>query len=146
VVELLEGERLDLLDHRQQATLDRQPQSRCRCGRLRDGRLRDQALRPVDPAKPLSAGEGVLAAVQHAMPGVNPYGNNVPQLAQEHYYNKPFFMNFPFGYLTNDANWFEAAGVPFAAYDDAGRRRPHGVRRHRRGCRGAARMDARRSP
>ena len=65
---------------------------------------------------------GVLNAVQHAMPGMtNPYAGNTPQEAKEHYLDKPFFVNFPFGYVAADVNWFEGAGVPFAAYDDNGR-------------------------
>ncbi len=64
----------------------------------------------------------LLNAVQHAMPGMtNPYGGNAPQEAKEHYLDKPFFVNFPFGYVAADVNWFEGAGVPFAAYDDNGR-------------------------
>ncbi len=66
--------------------------------------------------------DGFLSAVQHAMPGMTvPYAGNVPQEAKERYGDKPFFVNFPFGYVAADVNWFEGAGVPFAAYDDNGR-------------------------
>ncbi len=35
-----------------------------------------------------------------------------------------FFTSFPFGYTKNEANWFEAAGIPMTAYDDYGRENP----------------------
>jgi len=71
-------------------------------------------------------GTGIIEAVQHAMPGIdNPYGpgnlGNAPQLVEEHYIDKPFFVGFPFGYVAADVNWYEGAGIPFAAYDDFGR-------------------------
>lgn len=71
-------------------------------------------------------GTGVIDAVQHAMPGIaNPYGadnlGNDPQLVEEHYTNKPFFVDFPFGYVAQGVNWFEGAGIPFSAFDDFGR-------------------------
>ncbi len=67
-------------------------------------------------------GDESLTAVQHAMPGLlNPYGANAPQAVQEHYDDKPFFLDFPFGYVAADVNWFEGAGIPFAAFDDSGR-------------------------
>jgi hypothetical protein len=56
------------------------------------------------------------------MPGLAvPYFLNDPQTVNEHYGDKPFFVNFPFGYVAADVNWYEAAGIPFAAYDDYGR-------------------------
>jgi len=71
---------------------------------------------------------GDLAAAQQDMPGIlRPYYayatvlSNEPQLVHEHLGDKPFFVRFPFGYVANDVNWFEAAGIPFAAYDDFGR-------------------------
>ena len=66
-------------------------------------------------------GTGIIDAVQHAMPGMPPYVGNVPQRVQEHYLDKPFFVDFPFGYVAADVNWFEGAGIPFAAFDDNGR-------------------------
>ncbi len=70
--------------------------------------------------------DGFLSAVQHAMPGLgNPYALNAPQTVKEHYLDKPFFVNFPFGYVAAEVNWFEGAGVPFAAYDDFGRENPY---------------------
>ena len=63
-----------------------------------------------------------LEAVLHAMPGIaGPYTANDPQRADEHYVDKPFFINFPFGYVAEDVNWYEGAGAPFAAFDDFGR-------------------------
>jgi len=70
----------------------------------------------------VESGDESLTAVQHAMPGLlDPYGSNAPQAIQEHYGDKPFFVNFPFGYVAADVNWFEGAGIPFAAFDDLGR-------------------------
>jgi len=34
-------------------------------------------------------------------------------------------VNFPFGYVAEDLNWFEGSGVPFAAFDDFGRENPY---------------------
>ena len=66
--------------------------------------------------------DGTLVAVQHAMPGISsPYSANTPQDVQERFGDKPFFTNFPFGYVAEGVNWHEAAGIPFAAYDDFGR-------------------------
>ena len=74
------------------------------------------------PNAPASACDGTLTAVLHAMPGIaGPYTVNDPKLAQEHYGDKPFFLNFPFGYVAEDVNWYEGAGIPFAAFDDNGR-------------------------
>jgi hypothetical protein len=74
----------------------------------------------------LSSGDEQLVATQHAMPGITgAYLFNTPQHAEEYYRDKPFFVNFPFGYVAEDLNWFEAAGIPFAAYDDFGRENPY---------------------
>ncbi len=70
----------------------------------------------------VDSGDESLTAVQHAMPGLAaPYLLNEPQAVEEHYGDKPFFINFPFGYVAENVNWYEAAGIPFAAYDDFGR-------------------------
>jgi hypothetical protein len=70
----------------------------------------------------VNSGDEQLHAVQHAMPGLtNPYFINDPQAVQERFGDKPFFVNFPFGYVAADVNWYEGAGIPFAAYDDFGR-------------------------
>jgi len=69
--------------------------------------------------------DGELAVTQHAMPGVqSPLLANAPQPVQEYYEHKPFFVNFPIGYVANDVNWHEAAGIPMAPFDDAGRQNP----------------------
>jgi hypothetical protein len=65
---------------------------------------------------------GTLHATQHAMPGMTaPYLGNTPHIAEEYYNDKPFFLDFPFGYVAENMNWFEGAGIPFSAYDDFGR-------------------------
>jgi hypothetical protein len=70
----------------------------------------------------VDSGDESLTAVQHAMPGLlDPYASNAPQKVEEHYVDKPFFIDFEFGYVAADVNWFEAAGIPFAAFDDSGR-------------------------
>jgi PKD repeat protein len=76
----------------------------------------------IGPDGQVLSGDESLTAVQHAMPGLAvPYFLNDPQTVNEHYGDKPFFVNFPFGYVAADVNWYEAAGIPFAAYDDYGR-------------------------
>jgi hypothetical protein len=70
----------------------------------------------------VDSGDESLTAVQHAMPGLSiPYIANAPRQVLEHYIDKPFFINFPFGYVAEDVNWLEGAGIPFAAFDDFGR-------------------------
>ena len=65
---------------------------------------------------------GTVHATQHAMPGLTaPYLGNTPHVAEEYYNDKPFFLNFPFGYVAENMNWFEGAGIPFSAFDDFGR-------------------------
>ena len=72
--------------------------------------------------QPGGSSDGTLTAVQHAMPGLTaPYLLNDPMAVEEHYGDKPFFVNFPFGYVAENVNWYEGAGIPFAAYDDFGR-------------------------
>jgi len=69
--------------------------------------------------------DGYLSAVQHAMPGeAGPLLANDPQPVLEYYENKPFFVNFPIGYVADEVNWFEAAGIPMAPFDDVGRQNP----------------------
>ncbi len=80
----------------------------------------------IGPDGLVNSGDEFLSATQHAMPGIaNPYLANAAQTAEEHYGDKPFFVNFPFGYVANGVNWFEGAGVPFAAFDDFGRENPY---------------------
>lgn len=73
----------------------------------------------------VNSGDEQLTVAQHGMPGFSsPYAANVPQRVEEHYTNKPMFVNFPFGYVANGVNWFEAAGIPMAPFDDFGRQNP----------------------
>ena len=65
---------------------------------------------------------GTVVATQHAMPGMTaPYLGNAPHVAEEFYSDKPFFSNFPFGYVAQNMNWFEGSGIPLSAFDDFGR-------------------------
>ncbi|MBL3601679.1 MAG: PKD domain-containing protein [gamma proteobacterium endosymbiont of Lamellibrachia anaximandri] len=74
----------------------------------------------------LNSGDESLVATMHAMPGMTaPYLGNMPHVAEEFYSDKPFFVNFPFGYVAEKLNWFEGAGIPFAAFDDFGRENPY---------------------
>ncbi len=74
----------------------------------------------------LNSGDESLVATMHAMPGMTaPYLGNMPHVAEEFYNDKPFFVNFPFGYVAEKMNWFEGAGIPFAAFDDFGRENPY---------------------
>lgn len=76
----------------------------------------------IGPDGQVNSGDEFLSAVQHAMPGIAaPYTANNPQRAKEHYADKPFFVNFPFGYVAAGVDWYEGAGIPFAAFDDNGR-------------------------
>ena len=77
------------------------------------------------PAGQPGSHDGFLSAVQHQMPGqAGPYVANTPQAVEEHYQNKPFFVNFAFGYVADKVNWHEAAGIPMSAFDDFGRENP----------------------
>ncbi|CAK0777753.1 PKD domain-containing protein [Gammaproteobacteria bacterium] len=80
----------------------------------------------IGPDGKVQSGDESLTAVLHAMPGLtHPYSLNAPQAVQEHFQNKPFFVNFPFGYVADKVNWLEAAGIPFTAFDDFGRENPY---------------------
>jgi hypothetical protein len=83
---------------------------------------------PVPDVERLYLEDGVLHATQQAMPGFGAaYTANAPRLFQEHFTSFPFFINpdFKFGYVADNVNWFEAAGVPIAAFDDFGRENPY---------------------
>lgn len=85
----------------------------------------DQSL-PMPDVERLYLGDGVLAADQQDMPGITvPYVVNEKQHFEQYVGDLPFFLNFPFGYTANNVNWFEAAGIPLAAFDDAGRENPY---------------------
>jgi hypothetical protein len=80
---------------------------------------------PVPDVERLYLEDGELHASQQFMPGIlGPYTNNDPQVFHEHIGTLPFFINFPFGY-TASPNFFEAPGVPIAAFDDFGRENPY---------------------
>lgn len=85
----------------------------------------DQGL-PMPDVERLYLGDGVLAADQQSMPGSDvAYVANDGQHFGQYVGNLPFFLNFPFGYTAEKVNWFEAAGIPVAAFDDAGRENPY---------------------
>ncbi|MBE9567900.1 MAG: cytochrome C [Proteobacteria bacterium] len=91
----------------------------------------DQGL-PMPDVERLYLGDGMLAADQQAMPGITaPYVLNDGQHFGQYVGSLPFFLNFPFGYTSFDVNWFEAAGVAVAAFDDAGRENPYPLYRVR---------------
>jgi len=80
----------------------------------------------IGPDRIVNSGDEFLAAVTHAMPGIaNPYFANQPQPVRERYRHKPLFVNFPFGYVANDVNWYEGAGIPMSPFDDFGRENPY---------------------
>ncbi len=70
----------------------------------------------------VKSGDEQLVAAQHVMPGRDsPYAGNTPRRVEEFYGDKPFFVDFPFGYVAAGVNWYEGAGIPLAAFDDFGR-------------------------
>jgi len=70
-------------------------------------------------------GDEMLSAVQQAMPGnAAPLIDNTPQPIHERYRDKPFFINFPIGYVADGVNWSEAPGIPQSPFDDDGRQNP----------------------
>ena len=83
--------------------------------------------------------KGSLAADQQIMPGDStppatstpypPYVVNEPQKFNLFVENQPFFVNFPFGYTAPEVKWFEAAGIPLAAFDDFGLENPYPLMR-----------------
>ena len=100
---------------------------------------------PVPNVERLYLEDGVLEATQQSMPSevfrtpaegpgpltdrlIDPYQVNEPQLFQEFVGTQPFFINFAFGY-TAEVNWYEAAGIPLAAFDDFGRENPYPLMR-----------------
>jgi len=80
---------------------------------------------PVPDVERFYLEDGELHASQQFMPGFpDPYVDNNPQKFHEHIGNLPFFISFPFGYVASP-NFFEAPGVPIAAFDDFGRENPY---------------------
>jgi hypothetical protein len=69
--------------------------------------------------------DGELTVSQQTMPGISdPLLANEPQPVHERYTDKPFFLNFPFGYVAQGVNLYEGAGIPFSPFDNYGRQNP----------------------
>ncbi len=84
----------------------------------------DQGL-PAPNVERLYLGDGALTAEQQSMPGrTNPMYDNTLQHFDLFTVDQPFFIGFPFGYTAREVNWFEGAGAPLTAFDDAGRENP----------------------
>lgn len=84
----------------------------------------DQGL-PMPNVELFYLGGGPLTVEQQSMPGRQmPYVDNVPQTFTLFTVDQPFFTSFDFGYVSHEVNWFEAAGVPLTAFDDAGKENP----------------------
>jgi len=80
---------------------------------------------PMPNVEELWLGNGELTATQQSMPGrFNPYIDNSSQEFTLYTIDQPFFISFPFGYISREVNWFEAAGVAITAFDDFGRENP----------------------
>jgi hypothetical protein len=82
---------------------------------------------PAPNVETLYLGDGSLVADQQAMPGRhNPYRDNLTELFEAYVMDQAFFINpdFQFGYVKQGVNWFEAPGIPLAAFDDYGRENP----------------------
>ena len=85
----------------------------------------DKGLPVPNTEKLYLEGQG-LEISQQLSPGVAAaYSANDPQKMNERYTNKPFFKDFPFGYVADKVNWHEAAGIPMAPFDDSGRQNPY---------------------
>ena len=85
----------------------------------------DQGL-PVPDLERLYRGDGQLVAEQQSMPGIAvSYVVNDAQNFSQFVGSLPFFTDFPFGYTSSAVNWYEAAGIPASAFDDAGRENPY---------------------
>jgi hypothetical protein len=84
----------------------------------------DEGL-PMPNVERLWLGDGLLTAEKQSMPGITyPYVDNRPQLFKLFTIDQPFFIDFPFGYISEGVNWYEAAGIPLTAFDDYGRENP----------------------
>ena len=79
----------------------------------------------IGPDGNVHSGDESLTAVLHAMPGMaGPYTVNNPQLVRGALLDKPFFVNFPFGYVAADVNWFEGAASRLPPLTTSGARTP----------------------
>jgi PKD repeat protein len=93
------------------------------------GNILDLGL-PMPNAEQLFLGDGNLTAEQQEMPGrFGPYLINDPKTFNLFTVDQPFFIGLPFGYTSEDVNWFEAAGIPLTAFDDFGRENPWALMR-----------------
>ncbi|MCU7797598.1 MAG: PKD domain-containing protein [Candidatus Thiodiazotropha sp. (ex Myrtea spinifera)] len=82
---------------------------------------------PMPNVERLYLGDGMLTADQQSMPGRHgPYVDNAVEMFEAYVVDQPFFTNpaFKFGYVSEAVNWYEAPGIPLAAFDDAGRENP----------------------
>ena len=76
-------------------------------------KLRSEDGCPWDKEQsPISLKRYLIEETQEAIEAIT--ANN-PQHVQEHYNDKPFFVDFPFGYVAAGVNWYEGAGISFAA-------------------------------
>ena len=93
------------------------------------GNILDLGL-PMPNAEQLFLGAGNLKAEQQKMPGKSaPYLLNDTRGFKLFTEDQPFFLNFPFGYTAEGVDWYEAAGIPLAAFDDFGRENPWALMR-----------------
>ncbi|MDJ0807916.1 MAG: cytochrome C [Gammaproteobacteria bacterium] len=82
---------------------------------------------PAPNVERLYLGDGNLVADQQAMPGRHAaYIDNLSERFEAYVIDQAFFTNpaFQFGYVKEGVNWFEAPGIPVAAFDDFGRENP----------------------
>ena len=85
---------------------------------------------PMPNVERFYLGDGFLAAEQQNMPGIaGPYAINDPQVSKIFTIDQPFFTGFPFGYVAEGVDWYEAAGIPLTAFDDFGRENPWALMR-----------------
>ena len=71
---------------------------------------------PVPDLHKLAGTPAELLLGQQKMPGED----NVPQHFDRFDTDLPFFVDLPFGYTVEGANWFAADGIPILPIDDAG--------------------------
>ncbi len=82
---------------------------------------------PAPNVEQLHLGDGNLTADQQSMPGRHaPYIDNMAERFEAYVVDQAFFTNpaFQFGYVKEGVNWYEAPGIPLAAFDDFGRENP----------------------
>ncbi|NOQ90667.1 MAG: PKD domain-containing protein [Gammaproteobacteria bacterium] len=91
---------------------------------------------PMPNVERFYLGDGFLSAEQQGMPALGlpagvpgPYAFNDPQVSNIFTIDQPFFTGFPFGYVAEGVDWYEAAGIPLTAFDDFGRENPWALMR-----------------